>query len=961
VADWFAMKRRTLLKSALAGFHSGALAAQAASADILAQHDYDAVTDAVVSWQLRPGDSVTQSFALEPGIHQIGGFRIKLMRWGNPAKLGYRLGTRFGSADIISGSLDGSKASSWFEHWFGEDFPTPHRVNGGRYYLQLLLPASSPGWYEVFGTASQKIDSPNFLERFQYTRTWSPERLDGDIFENPANLDYGVRTPRYQAGSTMDTNGVEIEGLDVAFQIRGTAPASTRCEERFSFIEEITGPLYTRSSRDASAIRGAGEIAIEDGWILTYSSQTGDVVTNRIREFRQFLQIAMSVRTDLKRSEQLLQDHKTFVVGTRRELADEGKDLRKTESFRLSVRGDKVLLCGYDERGILLGLHCVEASMRLRRAPFLKVGEETRVPAHSPRITCAPFYCRAELEVPVDPYTDGLLGRVARAGFNAIWFWCDLDAVAHSNVYPELDDGVRERQARLNTIVHRAERHGLDVYMYLANRPLPASFFDRHPQVKGSERNAYGGNYILCTSGPEARKHLGTAVQDLMQNVPKLRGIVLIIGGEGFFHCYTRENTCPRCSRRTPQEIIAEFSEAILTGARAGNPNAAVVLWPYSASNHWSQDDITQSKLIDKLPAGITFMTEFAKEGTISFGDVTIPAYDYPISLVGPSERFVQQAKLVKTKGLDFWVKTEHAIALEFVPTPYIPVFFQWAERFERIRQSSQISGVFSNWMHYGFTPSIAADLYFWHIWSHPPDAAELLGKIAHRDFGASSAPHVVKAWRAFSEAIRQYPFSGSVAMGVVQKGPAHPLFFSPEYKPRHGSGRQFRNDLSWTKPWGPELTIRQFSRMEKLWSAGVAELEMAGTKAEPEARRNIERELGICRTLLACVRSAIHVARFYTLRDELFTTSDRSRASALLGEMISVARAELKNGQEALPFVCADSRLGYANSGKSEQIGVPRAGIYSAGSIRKKIAQVQRLLDEDIPEYRRHRGLAAI
>jgi hypothetical protein len=959
VANGIAMKRRTLLKSGLAGFYPGSLEAQSANVDILAQHDYDAVTDAAGSWRLRPGESVTRSFTLAPGNHRIGGFRVKLQRWANPAKLRYRLGTRFGLADVAEGSVDGALASPWFEGWFGADFSASEQVQGGRYYLQLLLAAGGPGWYEVFGTASHKVDSPNFQERFQYTRTWSPEPSGGD-FENSANIDYGARTPRYQGGSTIDANGVDVAGFDLAFQIRGTAPV-TACEESFSFIQEITGPLFSRSLRDAAARRAAEEIAIEDGWVLTSASQSREMVANRIREFQQFLQIAMSVRIDLKRSEPLLPGHRTIVAGTRQELPDEGKDLRKPESFRLRIQDDNVLLCGYDERGVVLGLHFVEACMRLRRAPFLKIGEEMRVPAHSPRMTCAPFYSRAELEVPVDPYTDGLLGRISRAGFNAIWLWCDLDAVAHSNVYPELDDGVRERQARLNAIIGRAERHGVDVYMYLANRPLPASFFARHPEVKGSERNAYGGNYILCTSVLEARKHLTAAVHDLMQSVPKLRGVVLIIGGEGFFHCYTRENTCPRCSRRTPQEIIAEFSESILTGARAGTPDAAVVLWPYSASNHWSQDDTKQAKLIAKLPEGITFLTEFAKEGAVSFGDVTIPAYDYPISLVGPSARFVEQARLAKAKGLGFWVKTEHAIAMEFVPTPYIPVFFQWAERFERIRQSSEITGIFSNWMHYGFMPSIAADLYFWHIWSQPPDTAELLGLIARRDFGAGSATHVVKAWLRFSEAIRQYPFSGSVAMGVVQKGPAHPLFFSPDYKPRHGSGRQFRNDLNWTKPWGPELTIRQFSRMEKLWSEGVAELQQAVAKAEAEMRRNIGRELGIAGTLLACVRSAIHVARFYTLRDELFASADRGRASTLLQEMASVARAELKNAQEALPFVCADSRLGYANSGKSELIGVPRGGIYSAVSIRKKIAQVQRMIDHDIPEYRRRRGLAVI
>ena len=65
---------------------------------------------------------------------------------------------------------------------------------------------------------------------------------------------------------------------------------------------------------------------------------------------------------------------------------------------------------------------------------------------------------------------------------------------------------------------------------------------------------------------------------------------------------------------------------------------------------------------------------------------------------------------------------------------------------------------------------------------------------------------------------------------------------------------------------------------------------------------------------------------------------------------MAAIGRAELENARQALPCVCADSRIGYANSGRNDQEGVPRAGIYSAVAIRKKIAQVQRVLDVEIP-----------
>jgi hypothetical protein len=912
------------------------LAASALAAQhVVVQHDYDAVSDAVVSWTLRPGRSVSQGFKLA-GAVTVTGFRVKLQRWGEPGPLEYRIGSEPGTGDVASGMLR-EPVSPWFEHWYGADLSRPVKLKG-RYYLHLRLPPGGNGSYEVYGTATREVERAEFHPRFQYIETWYPRRAAPAVFENPANIDYGTRTPSYSGGAAFDSDGEEMVPLDLAFRILGEpgAPASS-CEERFSFIEDITGPLYTHSLRDPGAKPGHDEIAIDGGWRLVHPG--GELLSIAAGEFREFLEIAMSAKIG--------SGPRTISV----EICS--KPAGKPEGFRLTVTHDSVAVCGHDERGAMRGLYHLEAVMRLRRAPFLHVGEEVREPLYSPRITSAPFFSKSELEAPVDQYTAGMLGRIARAGFNAIWVWGDLDEVARSSVYPELDHGVRERQARLNHLIARAARYGIDVYLYLANRPLPEAFYAGHPDVRGSELRAYGGTHILCTSAPEVRRHLEAATRDLMERVPKLRGIVFNVGGEGFTHCYTRKNSCPRCSKRSPQEVIAEFSRAVLAGARAGNPEAAVVLWPYSASNTWSRGDITQSKLLEKLPRGITLLTEFAKEGAISFGGVTIPAYDYPISLVGPSERFLEQAALAKKHGLGFWVKTEHAIALEFVQTPYIPVFFQWAERFRRMREAPGVTGVFANWMHYGFMPSMAADLFYWHIWSQPPDPSDLLGRLARRDFGPGAEAHALRAWKLFSEAIRQYPFSGPMAMGVVQKGPAHPLFFDPNYRPAHGAGRQFTNDLNWTRPWGPELTVRQFTEMERLWSRGVAELERAVNEAAPGLRPNARRELGVAQALLACIRSVIHVGRFYKLRDRLYQGGDPK----VLDEMVSVARAELENAQRALPAVCADSRLGYANSGKNDQTGVPRAGIYSPGSIEKKMAQLRRLLDHDIPQYRRAKG----
>jgi len=914
----------------------GALAFSAAvsCAQVVAGHDFDPVSDAVVSWRLAPGRSVGQTVRAPASL--LAGVRVKLLRQGQPADLEFRLGARPGAADLAVGRFAAAQVNPWFERWQEAAFP-PRRVAARTIYLELRLPASSTGSYEVFGTAQARLARPEFQVRFGYRPNWYDAGGEPAEFESAPNLDYGTRTPRYDAGWAFDERRQPLHAMDLAFQLLGPEPETPAGEERFAFVSDITGPLYPQRLRDPARRPQPGEILVDGSWRLTAPPAAGVALATAVREFRAFLAQAMAAapRPAAER---------TIAVAT-----GCGEPAARPEAFHVRVAEARIDVCGYDEVGAMRGLHFLEAEMKLRHAPILALGETRLAPVHSPRIAAGPFHAKSELDGPDPPYTDGLLGRMARAGFNAIWVWGDLDEIAHSSVFPELDQGVRARQARLRQLQARAARYGMGVHIYLASRPLPEAFFARHPETRGSALPAYGGVNILCSSVPAVREHYRAALRDLFTAAPGLRGISFIVGGEGFMHCYTRKNTCPRCSRRPPQETIAELAAAVFAGAREADPRAEVALWPYSASNTWSREDITQARLIERLPPGLIFMTEFGKEGAISFGGITIPAYDYPLSIVGPAERFVRQSELARRHGLGFWARTEHAIALEFVQTPYIPAMHQWAERFARVRTAPGVTGVFANWMHYGFMPTVAADLFAASLWDHaaPPD--EILRRLAERDFGAEGAPHALEAWRAFSEAIRGYPFSGSVALGIVQTGPAHPLFPAAGYQPVHGAARQFKKDLGWTRPWGPELTLAQFRKLEQRWSEGVAAMEQA-VAATPAARRTAaRREANVARALLACVRSAMHVTEFLLLRQQRDAAAGDEARQDLERQMARVARAELANAREAAPLAAADSRLGYANSGKNDQAGVARAGIYSAAMIEKKIAQVERLLRTEL------------
>lgn len=952
----------TLILTGCASEEEGYIVQGPAGKPLLAEHDYDPISDAVVSWKLASGEQAGQSFRLAAGASDLQGFRVKLVRFGHPPPVRYRVGRQWGGDEVCSGEIPSQSVSLFFERWTGVDFPKPRPVQGGRdYFLQLQIPeGGGDGYYELFGTATGAVDAPNFHRRYQYLPTWGGVPDQDSELENPMNLDYGTQTSRYEGGSALDATGTPLQTLDFAFQLSSSLPSPQEdgpAEERFAFVQdELLSSVHSRQLPKQADAREPDEVEISSQWTLLLPAGDTPLVQSAAADFLDFMEVTMGVLLSARRvpAEQLGRAPRySLAAATRQELPEAGRRLSRPQSFLLEVSTDRILLCGYDERGLQRGLYYLEDLLSLRGAPRLARGTQERFPLYSPRITTAPFYSTLELDLAIDPFTDPFLSRISHYGFDAVWVWGDLADVGRSDIFPELDRGVRRRQQKLGQITARTARHGVDVYLMLIYRPLPAEFFEHRPQVRGTPFQAHGGDYVLCTSTEEVRRFIREATRDLFEQVPDLRGIIFIVGGEGFIHCHTRRLNCPRCSQRSAQEVVAELAETLVDGARSARPGAQVALWPYSASNWWSKGDIPQARLIARLPEGITFLTEFGKEGSITFGGTTIPAYDYPISYLGPSERFVEQSELARQKGLPLWVKTEHAIALEMVQTPFIPVFFRWGERFARIGRFPEVIGVLANWMHYGFMPTLAAELFKWHSWGPVPETEELLRKMARRDFGPGTEEAALRAWKQWSEAIQHYPFSGPMAMGPIQKGPAHPLFLDPDYRPAHHYGRQFKNDLAWTSPWGVDLALAQLEKLEQGWQLGVESWKEVVQLAAPESRRNAHRHEGVGRAVLACIRSARNVARFYQLRDRLWEETNRRNAAALLDELAAVAEQERANAREILPVIARDSRLGYANSGGSSQTGVPRGGIYSPRSIEKKIEQVTRVLERELPEYR--------
>lgn len=588
------------------------------------------------------------------------------------------------------------------------------------------------------------------------------------------------------------------------------------------------------------------------------------------------------------------------------------------------------------------GVYWIEEMMRFRGEPCLAREDIVRNCRFRRRITTSISVAELTYATASYPlvYTDGLLQKISHHGFNAIWLGVNLEEItARSRVFPELNDPqALRRLGRLRDMVERARPLGLDVIPYLSVNlfhPVPEAFYEKYPDCRGV---AWGN--AMCTSHPDVQRYLGETVRGLFEAVPGLGGLVLIFDSEGFWHCgLTRQDKCPRCRDRKPDDIVAEFLGVIRGAMKTANPAAELIVWSYGGAKapKWVDD------LIPKLPKDVIFQSEFSKGTLVVRDGIRHMAGDYNITTLGPSEVFVRHYNAARNAGLRVMAKTEHAISQEFVTVPYIPCLRQWHDRAAAMAEF-KLDGFFGNWCHYGFTPSRPAEILLWYSWTDAPRLNDLLHRMAVRDFGDAPAEHVKSAWEHFTQGIQRFPYSDPIARypGPLQKGPSQPLFLDPKIG-SFGIGRAWQNDLSWTKPWGPAMAEKYLKQVEDEFAAGIDDLNKARAAASPANQAALDREIGIAETIRRSLHTVINLIRWTPVRDAYAAAKTEAERRPLREQLLAIGHEELSNARAALVWLDADSRLGAT----SEAVGCRRGGLFSPALVRTKIAMLEDTLHQ--------------
>jgi hypothetical protein len=514
------------------------------------------------------------------------------------------------------------------------------------------------------------------------------------------------------------------------------------------------------------------------------------------------------------------------------------------------------------------------------------------------------------LDPKLDPYPDGMLQRLSNLGVNGVWLHVVLRQLAPSADFPEFGQGCETRLANLRNLVVRAKACGIKVYLYM-NEPrcMPAAFFDKHPDVAGVRE---GNNITMCTGTEKVRRFLTDSLTHVFREVPDLGGVFTITASENLTSCasHYQQASCPRCSKRSGAETIAEVNTAIAEGVRKGNPKARIICWDWGWKNEWAEE------IIRLLPDDVYLMSVSEWDLPIERGGVKTTIGEYSISAVGPGPRAPRHWKWAQQRGLKIMANVKVNCTWEISAVPYLPVMNLVARHMENLSKLG-IRDLLLSWSLGGY-PSPNLQLVREFSKAPPPTAEQALARVAEERYGKTVAPEVLKAWEAFSKAFEQYPYTtAGLYAGPWQVGPANLLYLRPTGYHATMVGFPYDDLDSWRGPYPPEVFAGQFEKVVQGWQEGLARLRQASALATTgQARAAVESELRLAVAAGLHFRSVANQVRFVIARKALeakqLSETDRREQQSQLRVTV---QQEKELALELFSLTRADSRIGYEAS----------------------------------------------
>lgn len=524
----------------------------------------------------------------------------------------------------------------------------------------------------------------------------------------------------------------------------------------------------------------------------------------------------------------------------------------------------------------------------------------------SPRFICSylKIYGDPLSDPQVNMYPEGLLQRLAEVGVDGVWLYGVLRELAPGGPqFPEFGAGHETRLNNLRTLVERAKKYGIGVYLYINEpRAMSPEFFQNRAEMRGV------GNG-LCTSHPAVRRWVADGLAHVFRQVPDLAGVFTITASENQTNCAWAgpgpQAQCPRCSRRSSAEIIAEVNAAIEEGVHRSHPHARVLVWDWG----WP---CSAQDVISRLPKSAWLMSVSEWSQPIRRGGVASAVGEYSVSVVGPGPRATQHWKWAKEAGLKTVAKVQLNTSWELASLPYLPVLDLVAEHCRNLTTAG-VDGMMLTWSLGGYpSPNLQVAERFSRAPTPSVDAA--LDAVAQERFGPQAAPHARTAWTAFSRAFQEYPYSVAVLYnGPLQLGPANLMYAKPTGWRATMVGFPYDDVSSWCPPYPPQVFASQLEKLAAGWEQGLEDLRLAVDQTPADKRSAAEAELRYARAARLYFQSAANQTRFVLARNALenaaASPADRQQ---LLDQLRRLLELEIAVAREMFTLARQDSCIGF-------------------------------------------------
>ena len=538
------------------------------------------------------------------------------------------------------------------------------------------------------------------------------------------------------------------------------------------------------------------------------------------------------------------------------------------------------------------------------------------------------------LETDLDPYPDGYLAKLRATGVNGVWLQGVLPKLTPFPWDPALSEGYETRLENLAALVARAKRHGIGVYLYLNEpRSMPATWFDAHPELKGVTSGEFA---TLCTSHPEVQAYLREGVASIIRRVPDLAGVFTISASENLTSCWSHFGGagCPRCGNRPPGEVIAEVNALIGDGVRSAGSSTRMIAWDWGWQDAWAES------AINAMPAtnGVMSVSEWSVP--IERGGVKATVGEYSLSAIGPGPRAMRQWRAAGARGMPTFAKLQIGTTWELGSVPYLPAVMNVAEHMERLR-AEQLDGVMLGWTLGGY-PSPNLEIAARMLQGEDADSA--LQETATGRFGAAHAKGVLRAWRAYSEGLKQYPYDGAVVYNSPHHvGPANLLWERPTGYRATMVGIPYDDLANWRGPYPAEIFANQFALVADGFDRGLSELRAEQEKPD-EFAAALQREESVGTAAAILFRSAANQARFVMARDRLATANSIEAAEPTLKEIEGLLQAEIELARRLYAVQSNDSRIGFEATNHY---------FFTPMDLAEKVLNCRDLLDRWLPAER--------